>query len=80
MLVVVSGVIGVVVVVVDGVVLVFLVFLLLVLFVFVLLVFGSSCSVSPPKVGRELMSPPCLESQGCQFGPTFLYLLSCPSA
>ena len=23
-----------------------------------------------------LMSPPCLEYQGCQFDPTFLYLLS----
>ena len=27
-----------------------------------------------------LMSPTCLESQGCQFDPTFLYLLSCSSA
>ena len=27
-----------------------------------------------------LMSPPCLESQGCQFDPTFLYPLSCSSA
>ena len=27
-----------------------------------------------------LMSPPCLESQGCQFHPTLIYLLSCSSA
>ena len=36
----------------------------------------------PPKGGRGfLMYPPCLESQGCQFDPTFLsqyiYLLFC---
>ena len=29
------------------------------------------------EAGGFLMSPPCLESQGCQFDPKFLYLLSC---
>ena len=34
----------------------------------------------PPKGGRGcLMSPPCLESQGCHLIPLF-YLLSCSSA
>ena len=36
-----------------------------------------------PKGGRGIsdVSPlACLESQGCQFGPIFLYLLSCSSA
>ena len=39
-------------------------------------------SLSPQKGGRAyLISPPCLESQGFQFGPTFLYyLLFCSSA
>ena len=40
--------------------------------------------IAPSSPWREaegfLMSPPCLESQGCQFEPTFLYLLSCSSA
>ena len=27
------------------------------------------------EAGVFLMSPPCLESQGCQFDPTFIYLL-----
>ena len=37
-------------------------------------------SQSPPKGGRGcLMSPPCLESQGCHLIPLF-YLLSCSSA
>ena len=37
----------------------------------------------PPKEGPGsfLMFPPrCLESRGCQFDPTFLYLSSCSSA
>ena len=38
-------------------------------------------AMGPPKGVREfLMSPPCLESQVCQFDPTFLYLLFCFSA
>ena len=37
-------------------------------------------SLSPPKGGRGcLMSPPCLESQGCHLIP-LCYLLSCSSA
>ena len=32
------------------------------------------------EAGGFLMSTPCLESQGCQFDPTFLYHLSCFSA
>ena len=32
------------------------------------------------EAGGFLMSPPCLDSQGCQFDPSFLYLLSCSSA
>ena len=32
------------------------------------------------EAGGFLMSPSCLESQGCKFDPTFLYLLSCSSA
>ena len=43
-----------------------------------------SLAINTPRPPREaggfLMSPPCLESQGCQFDPTFLYLLSCSSA
>ena len=36
---------------------------------------------TPLKGGRGfLMFPPCLESQGCQFDPTFLYLFFCSSA
>ena len=32
--------------------------------------------LKPPNGGLGfLMSPPCLESQGCQFYPTFLYLI-----
>ena len=40
--------------------------------------FTSVCTT--PKGGRgisDVFPPPCLESQGCQFDPTFLYLLSC---
>ena len=33
--------------------------------------------IEPAPIGGFLMSPPCMESQGCQFDPTFLYLLSC---
>ena len=41
----------------------------------------SSMVRSRREAGGFLMSPPCLESQGCQFDPTFLlYLLSCSSA
>ena len=29
------------------------------------------------KPGDFCSLPPCLESQGCKFDPTFLYLLSC---
>ena len=37
--------------------------------------------LGPPKGGRGfLMSLPCLGSQGCQFDPTFLYLLFPSSA
>ena len=32
------------------------------------------------EAGGFMMSPPCLEFQGCQFDPTFLFLLSCSSA
>ena len=32
---------------------------------------------TPPKGGLGfLMSPPCMEFQGCQFDPTFLYISS----
>ena len=48
---------------------------------FVCVHYRESMIVLPPKGGRGfLMSPPCLESQGCPFDPTFLYLLSCSSA
>ena len=46
----------------------------------------SGLSCCPPKGGRgvpmslPLPPPPCLESQGCQFDPTSLYLLFCSSA
>ena len=37
--------------------------------------------VLPPKGGRWISNVfPCLKSQGCQFDPTFLFLLSCFSA
>ena len=40
----------------------------------------DTVSVVPPKGGRGcLMSPPCLESQGCHLIP-LCYLLSCSSA
>ena len=45
------------------------------------LILGVDLGAGP--VGRQggfLMSPPCLESLGCQLDPTFLYLLSCSSA
>ena len=35
---------------------------------------------TPGEARGFLMSPPCLESQGCQFDPTVLYILSCSSA
>ena len=36
----------------------------------------SAC-VPPRREARGfLLSPPCLESQGCQFDPTFLYVSS----
>ena len=42
--------------------------------------FLCSLTESPPKGGRGcLMSPPCLESQGCHLIP-LCYLLSCSSA
>ena len=42
--------------------------------------FSLSASVLRREAGGSLMSPPCLESQGFQFDPAFLYLLSCSSA
>ena len=42
----------------------------------------SPVSCHRQEAGEFLMCPPptCLESQRCQFDPTFLYLLSCSSA
>ena len=41
---------------------------------------GQAYMFLPPKGDRGfLMSPSCLESQGCQFDPTFLYFLFCSS-
>ena len=39
--------------------------------------YGTVCVTTKRSQG---MSPPCLESQGCQFDPTVLYLLFCSSA
>ena len=36
----------------------------------------TRCTVPWREDGRFLMSPPCLESQGCQFDPIFLYISS----
>ena len=40
--------------------------------------FSQPGTTLPPKGGRGfLRSPPCLEYQGCQFDPTFLFILLC---
>ena len=47
---------------------------------FIILFLPLCTSRTPPKGGRGcLMSPPCLESQGCHLIP-LCYLLSCSSA
>ena len=50
------------------------------LYIYIVLSINGLKQINAEGRAAILMSPPCLESQGCQFDPTFLYLLSCSSA
>ena len=76
-----SLLVAVVIVVVIVVVIAVVAVVVVVVVVVVVSLLSSTPFSLPPMGGREfLMSLPCLEPQGSQFDPAFLYLLLCSPA